>query len=37
LILTRLGTIPKDSRTQLKAGAIAFGLIFSSWVIALAV
>jgi membrane associated rhomboid family serine protease len=37
LILTRLGTIPKDSRTQLTAGAIAFGLIFSSWIIALAV
>jgi hypothetical protein len=37
LILTRLGTIPKDSRAQLTAGAIAFGLIFSSWIIALAV
>jgi len=37
LILTRLGTIPKDPRAQLKAGAIAFGLIFGSWIIALAV
>lgn len=37
LILVRFGTIPKDSRSQLTAGAIAFGLIFSSWIIALVI
>jgi rhomboid protease GluP len=37
LILIRLGEIPKDTRTQLIAGAIAFGLIFISWTIALLV
>ena len=37
LILIRLGTIAKDQRTQLIAGAIAFGLILCSWTIALAV
>jgi rhomboid protease GluP len=37
LILIRLGKIPKDARTQLIAGAIAFGLIFFSWAIALVV
>jgi len=35
LILIRLGKIPMDTRTQLFAGAIAFGLIFFSWAIAL--
>jgi len=35
LILTRLGTVPKGSRIQMTAGAIAFGLIFFSWIIAL--
>jgi hypothetical protein len=37
LILIRLGEIPKDGRTQLIAGTIAFGLIFFSWAIALVV
>jgi len=37
LILTRLGRLPKDTQTQLVAGAIAFGLIFFSWAIALGV
>jgi membrane associated rhomboid family serine protease len=37
LILTRLGRLPKDTQTQLVAGAIAFGLIFFSWTIALGV
>ncbi len=37
LVLIRLGTIPKDTRTQLIAGAVAFGLIFFSWAIALVV
>jgi rhomboid protease GluP len=37
LILIRAGTAPKDSRSQLIAGAIAFGLIFFSWGIALVV
>jgi membrane associated rhomboid family serine protease len=35
LILIRLGKISTDTRTQLFAGAIAFGLIFFSWAIAL--
>ncbi len=35
LVLIRLGNIPKDTRSQLIAGAIAFGLIFFSWAIAL--
>jgi membrane associated rhomboid family serine protease len=35
LILTRLGSISKSSRTQLGAGAVAFGLIAGSWIIAL--
>lgn len=35
--LIRLGTIPKDSRSQLIAGGIAFGLIFFSWAIALGI
>lgn len=37
LILIRRGSIPKDARSQLIAGAAAFGLIFFSWVIALGV
>jgi rhomboid protease GluP len=37
LIMIRLGKIPKDARTQLVAGAIAFGLILLSWTIALVV
>lgn len=37
LILIRLGSIPKDRRSQMIAGAAAFGLIFVSWTIALAV
>jgi len=37
LILIRLGTIPKDTQSQLVAGTIAFGLIFFSWTIALLV
>jgi len=37
LILIRLGKIPKDPQTQLVAGAIAFGLIFFSWAVALLV
>jgi len=37
LILTRLGELPQDVRTQLIAGTTAFGLIFFSWVIALGV
>jgi len=37
LILIRIGTVPKDARSQLIAGAIAFGLIFFSWAIALSV
>ncbi len=36
-ILIRLGTLPRDTQSQLIAGAIAFGLIFFSWVIALVV
>ncbi len=35
LVLIRLGNIPKDTRSQLIAGVIAFGLIFFSWAIAL--
>jgi membrane associated rhomboid family serine protease len=35
LILIRLGKLPIDARTQLFTGAIAFGLIFFSWAIAL--
>ncbi len=37
LILVRLGNIPKDLKTQLRAGAAALGLILVSWIIALAV
>ena len=37
LILIRMGDIPKDTKSQLIAGAAAFGLIFISWIIALAV
>ncbi len=37
MILIRFDSIAKDSQTQLTAGAIAFGLVFSSWIIALAV
>ncbi len=37
LIMIRLGKIPKDARTQLVAGAIAFGLVLLSWTIALVV
>jgi len=37
LILIRVGSLPKDSRSQLIAGATAFGLIFFSWCIALVV
>jgi len=37
LVLIRLGSIPKDSRTQLTAGAIALGIVVSSWFIALLV
>lgn len=37
MILIRFNAITKDSRTQLTAGAIAFGLVFSSWIIALTV
>ena len=37
LILIRAGTLPKDSRSQLIAGAIAFGLIVFSWAVALVV
>lgn len=37
LILIRLGNIPRDTHSQLVAGAIAFGLIFFSWVVALVV
>ena len=37
LILTRMGTVPKDSQTQKTAGAIVFGLVFFSWIIALLV
>ncbi len=36
-ILIRLGDIPKDAKTQLKAGAAALGLIVGSWIIALTV
>jgi rhomboid protease GluP len=36
-ILIRLGDIPKDAKTQLKAGATALGLIVGSWIIALTV
>ena len=35
LILIRLGSIPKDRRSQMIAGAAAFGLILVSWTIAL--
>ena len=35
LILIRLGKLPQDMRTQLYAGASAFGLIIFSWAIAL--
>ncbi len=37
LLLIRLGDIPKDAKTQLLAGATAFGLIVISWVVALVV
>ena len=37
LILVRLGDIPKDPVTQLRAGLAALGLIIGSWIIALAV
>ena len=37
LFMIRLGKIPKDARTQLVAGAIAFGLVLLSWTIALVV
>lgn len=37
LILVRLGDIPKDPVTQLRAGLAALGLIISSWIIALTV
>jgi rhomboid protease GluP len=37
LLLIRIGTIPKDTRTQLIAGATAFGMIFLSWLIALVI
>jgi rhomboid protease GluP len=37
LILIRLGRIPKDRRSQMIAGAAAFGLILVSWTVALAV
>ncbi len=37
LLLIRIGTIPKDTRTQLIAGATAFGLIYLSWLIALVI
>ena len=37
LILIRLGKIPKDAQSQFVAGAIAFGLIFFSWAVALLV
>jgi membrane associated rhomboid family serine protease len=36
-VLSRLGNIPRDSRTQLIAGGIALGLIFFSWTIALSI
>ena len=36
MILIQLGTLPRNTRTQLIAGATAFGLIFFSWIIALA-
>jgi rhomboid protease GluP len=36
ILLIRLGPVRKDSRSQLKAGALAYGLILSSWIIALA-
>jgi rhomboid protease GluP len=36
-ILIRVGTVPQDSRSQLIAGAAAFGLILFSWTIALLV
>jgi rhomboid protease GluP len=36
MLLIRLGPVRKDSRSQLKAGALAYGLILSSWIIALA-
>ena len=35
LILIRLGSIPRDRRSQIIAGAAAFGLILVSWTIAL--
>jgi len=35
LVLIRLGKLPQDARTQLFAGASAFGLIFFGWAIAL--
>jgi len=37
LILIRLGKIPNDAQSQFVAGAIAFGLIFVSWSVALLV
>ena len=37
LILIRLGEVARDTRTQLIAGALAFGLVFYSWSIALIV
>ena len=37
LILVRLGDIPKDPVTQLRAGLAALGLIIGSWIIALTV
>lgn len=37
LVLIRMGDIPKDRKTQLRAGAAALGLIAVSWIIALAV
>ncbi len=37
LMLVRIGTIPKDRRSQRLAGLIAFGLIFVSWAVALVV
>jgi membrane associated rhomboid family serine protease len=37
LILIRLGRIPRDTRSQLVAGATAFAIIFFSWAIALVV
>lgn len=37
LVLIRMGDIPRDAKTQFKAGAAALGLIIGSWIIALAV